>query len=67
MKEFDMSMFAAKEDLYKAKAEYFEAQLRFISDQHWFEPEATFRLGLPECQTNESFFIELTEAIDRLI
>ena len=67
MNEFTMSMFASKEDLYKAKAEYYEKQLRFISEQHWFESEAMFRLNIPETQTSDAFFLELTDAIEREI
>lgn len=67
MKDFDLSMFASKEELYKAKAEYYEAQLKFISEQHWFQIEAEFRLELPVTQTDDSFFWALIDAVDKEI
>ena len=63
MKQFTMSMFLTKQDLYKAKAEYWMKQFEFLAERHWVQDEAEFRFNLPE--DDDGGYIEaLTDAID---
>lgn len=67
MKQFTMSQYAAKEDLYKAKAEYLERQLRWIAGQDWFKREVSFRFDIEgyDFDDTECFFHQVSDAIDK--
>ena len=40
---------------------------RWLREQHWVEPEATFRLGLSETDSATQYEVELDSAIDSAI
>jgi len=67
MKQFTMSQYATKEDLYKAKAEYLEKQLRWIARQAWFQNEASFWLVNDGEDGEDSYFNTMTDAIDEVL
>jgi len=62
MEDFTRSMYANEKDLYKAKAEYFEEQLRFLVDEMYFLFEKEFRID--EDTKEEDFFEELMDAVE---
>lgn len=64
MKQFTMSQYA---DLYKAKSEYLEKQLRWIAGQTWFQNEANFHLGTDGGDGGDIYFDTMTDAIDEIL
>jgi len=62
MEKFARIMYENKEALYKASAEYFEAQLRFIVKEMCFDLCKKFRID--EDIKEEDFFAELMDAVE---
>lgn len=59
-----LRMGRAVEAATRAEADKWRARFEWLAEQHWVEPEATFRLELQETEFSEQYKAALVAAVD---